>query len=192
MTLRAKRSDTLIKSIEKTYCVDLNVRGDTKLGTLLSERGYSSQSQLLKAMNGKLEYHPRTRNIFISFHSEDFGKAQGLRLMFMNQKLNLDLEDVSRKSVRSDNESYVRAALKNRIQNADVLLCVLGNGTGSRSWIEWELETALSLKIPICGVRIPSTYGKVPAELKLNNAFVAEWNASSITRVIEASIARGV
>jgi hypothetical protein len=143
-------------------------------------------------MNGKLDYHPKTRNIFISFHSEDFGKSQGLRLMIMNQNLNLDLEDVSRKSVRSINESYVRTALKNRIQNADVLMCVLGNGTGSRDWVEWELETALSMRIPVCGVRIPNTYGKVPTSLKMKSAFVADWDSLSITRVIEATIARGV
>ena len=189
--LKSKRSDTLIKNVEKIYSIDLNTRGDTRLGTLLHKRGYTSQSQLLKAMNGKLDYHPRTRNIFISFHSEDFTKAQGLRLMFMNQKLNFDIEDVSRKSVRSENESYVRSALKNRIQNADVVMCVLGNGTGTRGWIDWELETALSLNIPICGVRIAGTYGKFPSHLKMQGAFIADWSTESITRTIETAIARG-
>lgn len=191
MALRAKRSDTLIRNVEKTYGVDLNVRGDTKLGTILDSRGYNSQSQLVKAVKGNLDYHPQKRNIFISFHSDDFGKAQGLRLMFMNQNLKFDLKDVSRKSVRSDSENYVRSALKSRIQNADVVLCVLGNGTGSRDWVDWELETARSLRIPICGVRIPNTFGKFPAHFKIKNAIVADWSAESIIKAIEATIARG-
>lgn len=192
MALRTKRSDTLIRNVEKTYGINLNVRGDTKLGTVLDNRGYNSQSQLVKAIKGNLNYHPFKRNIFVSFHSNDFAKAQGLRLMFMNQNLNFDLKDVSRKSVRSDNESYVRNALRSRIKNADVVICVLGNGTGSRDWIDWELETALSLRIPICGVRIPNTFGKFPEHLKIKNASVAEWAPESIISVIEATIARGV
>lgn len=117
--------------------------------------------------------------------------AQGLRLMFLNQKLDLDIEDVSRKSVRSENETYVRSALKTRLRNADVLMCVLGNGTGSREWVEWELETALALGIPFCGVRIPNTYGKMPILLKQHGGLIADWEAGSITKTIEAAIARG-
>lgn len=45
--LRHKRSDTLVKTIEKKYDVDLGVRGDMKLGTLLKESGYASLNDLL-------------------------------------------------------------------------------------------------------------------------------------------------
>jgi len=47
-TFRQKRSDTLIKSIEKTYGKDFGVRSDKKLGTFLKEKGYESLYQLLK------------------------------------------------------------------------------------------------------------------------------------------------
>jgi len=191
MPIRSKRSDALIKNIERTYGVDLNVRGDKQLGTLLRERGYQSQSELLRALGGRLSYHPAARTAFLSFHSEDFSKTQGLRLMFMNHRLNFDIEDVSRKSIRSENEGYVRAALKRRIERADLVMCVLGNATGSRDWIEWELETALSLSVPVCGVRIPGTFGRVPMLLKKQNAHIADWSPSSIISVVEATIARG-
>lgn len=45
--LRHKRSDTLVKTIEKKYDVDLGVRGDMKLGNLLNERGVDSLNDLL-------------------------------------------------------------------------------------------------------------------------------------------------
>jgi len=45
--LRHKRSDTLVKTIEKKYDVDLGVRGDMKLGTLLQERRVDSLNDLL-------------------------------------------------------------------------------------------------------------------------------------------------
>lgn len=43
-----KRFDTKISTIEKTYNVDLGVRGDMKLGNYLKEKGYPSLSKMLK------------------------------------------------------------------------------------------------------------------------------------------------
>lgn len=45
--LRAKRSDTLVSTIEKKYGVDLGVRSDMKLGTLLDRTGKASLNDLL-------------------------------------------------------------------------------------------------------------------------------------------------
>ena len=44
----AKRFDTKVSTIEKTYGIDLGVRGDMKLGNYLKEKGYPSLSKLLK------------------------------------------------------------------------------------------------------------------------------------------------
>ncbi len=43
-----KRFDTKISIIEKTYNVDLGVRGDMKLGNYLEQKGYPSLSKMLK------------------------------------------------------------------------------------------------------------------------------------------------
>jgi hypothetical protein len=43
-----KRFDTKMSTIEKTYNVDLGVRGDMKLGNYLKEKGYPSLSKMLK------------------------------------------------------------------------------------------------------------------------------------------------
>lgn len=45
--LRQKRSDTLVKTIEKQYKVDFKVRGDMQLGTLLRKTGEESLNDLL-------------------------------------------------------------------------------------------------------------------------------------------------
>ena len=45
--IRKKRDDTLIKNIEKKYDVDFGVRGDTKLGTYLKDKGLPSLSKAL-------------------------------------------------------------------------------------------------------------------------------------------------
>ena len=46
-----KRGDTLVKTIEKKYKVDLDYRADAKLSTVLKETGASSLSQLIKMVD---------------------------------------------------------------------------------------------------------------------------------------------
>jgi hypothetical protein len=45
--LRQKRSDTHISTIEKKYSIDLGVRGDMHLGTLLEQKKVESLDDLL-------------------------------------------------------------------------------------------------------------------------------------------------
>lgn len=45
--LRRKRGDTHIETIENTYGVDLGVRGDMHLNTLLEREGVESLDELL-------------------------------------------------------------------------------------------------------------------------------------------------
>lgn len=46
--LRQKRSDTHVGAIEEKYGVDLGVRSDMHLGTLLEQRGAASLNDLLR------------------------------------------------------------------------------------------------------------------------------------------------
>ena len=50
--IRQKRGDTLVKTIEQKYGVDLGYRSDTKLHTVLKESGAPSLSRLLKMTKG--------------------------------------------------------------------------------------------------------------------------------------------
>ncbi len=48
-----KRGDTLVKTIEKKYGVDLDYRSDAKLHTVLKREGLPSLSKLLKMTQKK-------------------------------------------------------------------------------------------------------------------------------------------
>jgi hypothetical protein len=50
--LRRKRGDTKIETIEREYGVDLGVRGDMHLETLLEREGATSLHQLLRDRRG--------------------------------------------------------------------------------------------------------------------------------------------
>jgi len=50
-SLREKRGDTLVKTIEGQYHIDFGVRGDMHLDTLLKEQDAKSLAELLKKAN---------------------------------------------------------------------------------------------------------------------------------------------
>jgi len=188
---RQKRDDTLVSSIEKMYGIDLRARGDMRLGNLLAERGFKSLSQFLDAYRGRLSTHGRTRRMFISFHKEDRGQVAGFRLMAHNPNVDIDFYDGSLKErIDSESRSYVKRVIKDMINRCSVVVCLIGNGTAWRDWVDWELATALELRKGLCGVRIRGTYGRTPDALRGLGAPVAEWVSEEIIRAIECAAAR--
>jgi len=189
---RAKRDDTLIATIEKQYQIDVRARSDMTLGTLLEERGFNSLSQFLDAYHCRLTYHARKRRIFLSFHMDDRPQVQGFRLMASNPKLDIEFYDGSlQESVNSEQNSYVRGVIRENIQRCSVVVCLIGNGTSSRDWVDWELRTTYEMGKGICGVRLKDSRGHVPSLLFEINAPIAPTMAvEDVVRVIECAAAR--
>jgi hypothetical protein len=183
--------EQLVSEIEATYKINLNARADTKLKNLLLERGFDSLSQLLKAYRGQADSHSKRRRIFPSFNSDDIQQVGGFRLMVSNPNVDLDL-DVSalQTLVQSANMTYVRRQLAAKIERAEVLVCLIGNGTAWREMVEWEIQTAIGLHRGICGVRLKDSRGRAPALLKEYGAPVAGWDIGQIVSAIECAAAR--
>lgn len=189
--IRRKRKDTRVASVERLYGIDLNARDDMRLTTLLRERRFNSQTEFLKAHRGGLDRHAASRSVFLSFHREDLRQVTGFRLMMANQHLALDISDEpNREPVNSERSSYIKKALRERIAKVDVVICMIGNRTAWRDWVEWELATANSLRRGICGVRLKGSGGQAPALLRDLDAPVASWNVTEIVSAIECAAAR--
>lgn len=188
---RRKRRDTTIKTIEKTYGIDLNARSDMAAGSILEDRGFDSVSQLVKAYRGRLTSPARKRRIYISFHKEDFRYVSAFCLMAKNPRVEFDFYNESlREAINSQNMTYVRQQIREMIRRASIIVCLVGNGTASRDWVDWELRTAVDLRKGICGVRINNSYGKFPPLLREIGAPLAPWNTGAIIAAIECAAAR--
>lgn len=187
----SKRDDTLVRTIERAYGIDLNVRDDMKLGTLLSERGFQSLSQLLTANYGRAKRFAKRRRVFLSFDADDKLQVRGVRLMRSNPSVDVEFYETSlRTPVRSENASYVRREIKERIGRASVLVCLIGNATAWSEWVEWEIRTAQLLRKGVCGVRLKGARGRTPPVLVEINALVASWGVPQIIAAIECAAAR--
>lgn len=179
----------MVGTIEDTYGISLNARRDMLLGNLLEERGFDSLSQLLKAYHGNLDFHPTRRRLFLSFAVEDKPRVNGFRLMAMNPRVELDFYDLSvRTPIDSHDAGYIKQVIQEKVRGASVLVCLIGNGTASSDWVEWEVQKAKAMRKGICGIRLKGTHGRTPPFLR--GFCVVSWDLEQITRVIEWAAAR--
>ena len=107
-----------------------------------------------------------------------------------NPKLDIDIYDGSlQEPVDSERSSYVASVIRQKIQRNSVVLCLIGNGTAWRDWVDWELWVAQELGKGICGVRLKDSRGR--AMLKEIGAPIAPtMEIDEIVRVIECAAAR--
>jgi len=189
---RSTRDDTLIKTIEARYGIDLHARGDTKLGNLLEHRGFESLTQLLKAYRGELTFHGCKRRVYLSFHVEDMAQVNGFRLMARAPNLEIEFYDGSlREVINSQRGTYIKQEIRSILNRASVVVCLIGNGTAWRDWVEWELSTAFELGKGICGIRLKESRGQAPQLLREIGAPIARWgDVQDLVRVIECAAAR--
>jgi hypothetical protein len=188
---RRIRDDTKVETIERRYGIDLHARGDMLLGNLLEERGFDSLSQLLVAYNGKSTKPARKRRLFLSFHAEDKPQVAGFRLMAQNPNIAMDFYDGSlRAPVNSEEASYIRKVIREKILRASVTVCLIGNGTAWRDWVDWELRTAIEVGKGVCGVRLKDSRGRMPPVLAEIGARVAKWDLQAMVAAIECAAAR--
>jgi hypothetical protein len=188
---RQKRDDTYVGTIEATYGLNLHARADMLLGNLLEERGFDSLSQLLIAYRGRATSHARRRRIFLSFHVEDKNQINGFRLMTYNSRVEIDFSDLSvRSPVNSENSSYVKNVIRRKISSCSVIVCLIGNGTAWRDWVDWELSTGILLHKGICGIRLKGSRGRAPDIIKKYGFPVAQWNLPNMVAAIECAAAR--
>ena len=189
---RTTRDDTLVRTIEARYGIDLHARADTKLGNLLKQRGFDSLSQLLRAYRGELTNHASKRRIYLSFHVEDLPQVRGFRLMAHAPNLKIDFHDGSlREVINSENGSYIKQQIRSIIERASVVVCLIGNGTAWREWVDWELDTAYELRKGICGIRLEDSRGRSPQLLNDLHAPIARWgDVRDLIAVIECAAAR--
>lgn len=189
---RSTRDDTLIKTVEARYGIDLHSRGNAKLGNLLEKRGFESLTQLLKAYRCESTCHACKRRVYLSFHAEDLDQVRGFRLMARAPNLDMEFHDGSlREVINSTRGSYIKQEMRSIIQRTSVVVCLIGNGTAWRDWVDWELRTAFELGKGICGIRLKHSHGRAPRLLNEIDAPIAGWgDVHDFIAVIECAAAR--
>ncbi|MHA2940213.1 TIR domain-containing protein [Vibrio sp. RC27] len=123
--------------------------------------------------------------VFISHSWDHSGDLEGLRRL-LNERgyFNIEFKEVSRiEPINSSNASYVKARLKEKILNSDIVIGLAGVYASHSDWMEWELDTALANGVPVIGV-IPR--GQVRSSTTVTSRSKADvrWNTESIISAI--------
>lgn len=85
--------------------------------------------------------------------------------------------------INSANESYIKSRLAVKIGDSDIVLAIAGVYASHSSWMEWELDKAIELGIPIVGV-IPSGQERISTIVTSRSINIVRWNTESIISAI--------
>lgn len=94
-------------------------------------------------------------------------------------------ESTKDKPINSEDESYVKTRLTQKIGNSNIVLALAGVYASHSSWMEWELDKAIELGIPIVGV-IPSGQERISTIVSSRSITDVRWNTESIITAIRA------
>jgi hypothetical protein len=126
------------------------------------------------------EYH-----IFIS-HSWSYPEdLENLRNLLRNRGyFNVEFEEASaNEPINSANAAYIKQRLKRKIENSNIVLGIAGMYASYSEWMEWELDKAIELDVPIVGV-IPHGQERISTTVSSRSKEDVRWNTESIVAAI--------
>lgn len=85
--------------------------------------------------------------------------------------------------INSSNSNYVKKVLSDKIANSDVMLGLAGMYASRSDWMEWELDKANELGVPVVGV-IPRGQERVSDIVRQRAKTSVRWNTESIVAAI--------
>ena len=88
-----------------------------------------------------------SRRVFISYeYDQDQEFVNGIRGMLANPNIDIDFYNESViVPINSSNAGYIKQVIKQKIERASVILCIVGEDTHSSGWVDWEVKTAIDL-----------------------------------------------
>jgi len=126
------------------------------------------------------EYH-----IFISHSWSHVDDLKNLRnLLEQRGYFNVEFEEVAPEdAIDSENSNYIKQCLKKKIQNSNIVLGIAGMYASYSEWMEWELDKAIGLDVPIVGV-IPRGQERISTTVSSRSKQDVRWNTESIVEAI--------
>ena len=129
------------------------------------------------------------KSIFISFDADEDKHYKNLLLAWDKNKLfNFSFYDGSLKdAINSTNAAYIKSKIKPLITGASRLLCIIGEKTHKSDWVEWEINTAITNKKKLIGVKVSKDYTSPDAILGQGAIWALSFNFDAIKKAIDDS-----
>ena len=135
----------------------------------------------------------KKHNIFISHYFKDDDKVQSLKKRLIDsgyEVRNYSVDSTKHKDGRTPSKAVIERYLKARITASSTFVCVIGDKTHTRPWVDFEIKEAIKQGKKIIGIYNHGDKDKVeiPEALKENNVNIIGWNSvDKIGDLIEES-----
>lgn len=126
------------------------------------------------------------KRVFLSFKMEDKKQVDGLRLLSWHRHVGLEFYDESvRIAYKSENASYIRGRIREKIARSSVTIGLLGRNTHLSEWVDWELATSLELKKSVILMGLPNGPDRLilPPSVKGHKWYL--WDVNELQRFVE-------
>lgn len=124
-------------------------------------------------------------NAFISHAWDHHDDLVNLRILLSARGyFNIEYKEVSRdEPINSPNAVYIKRRLKEKIASSHIVLGLAGIYASHSDWMEWELDTAVELGIPIIGIA-PLGQERISQTIAKRSIEIVRWNTESIVSSI--------
>ena len=129
----------------------------------------------------------KTRNVFISFSSDDLDEVNLLRAQAKNENSNIEFNDWSlRAPFNSENADYIKRGIRERIRQSSVTVVYVSEKTANSKWVDWEVRESLEMGKGVLAMYKGDTPPKhFPKAITDNNIQVVPWNQQRLNEAIQ-------
>jgi len=127
----------------------------------------------------------RSYRVFISHSWSYIDELRRLRnLLETRGYFNVEFMEVTPDyPINSQNANYIKQRLRQKIQEADVVLGIAGMYASYSDWMDWELSTAKSYNKSVIGV-VPRGAQRISETVNKYSITNVNWNTESIVSAI--------
>ncbi len=130
---------------------------------------------------------PERRNVFISFAYEDVQQVNLLRGQARNEDSDIEFNDWSlQEPFDSDRAEYIRAGIRERINQCSVTVVFVSDHTAASKWVDWEIRESVRLGKGVVAVYSGHAPARLPAALAGIGVSPIPWTHDGISRAIAA------
>lgn len=129
----------------------------------------------------------KSKNVFISHHSKDEEHIGKLKTLLESKDYQLKNSSIdSTKPNDAHNKEYVKSLLRPRIEWAGTVICLIGDKTATREFVDWEVEHAAKEGKTIVGVFLHgASDSDIPDSVNQYADSIVCWNSDKIINAIE-------
>jgi hypothetical protein len=156
-----------------------------------SSIGRPSFTRSSSSNNGTIDQYSNDdqekKKVFISYSMRNKAQVGLLRYQAENEDFDVEFTDTSLK--RAVKGRSWKPVVGHKIQNSDVVICMVGDDTHSRTAVSWEIEYAYKHDITVIPVNIHKDHStKMPTEITYNNGKAISWNMEDIQYHIDRAL----